>query len=147
MPSHMRRRLQRWFTYAACTWAVLFAAPHTWWALGISFGFPGGEGNYHGFMSNPWRYMYNFVVIILSALAILITLTLLRPRHEVPRRLLLRASLWLATGMLILRGFAGMVVDGTSDLIWWPMFLVGGLLIGMVAWLAHTSTGDTETDQ
>jgi len=25
----------RWVNYAACLWALLFAAPHVWWALGF----------------------------------------------------------------------------------------------------------------
>jgi hypothetical protein len=107
----------------------------------VSVGFPGGEASYHGFFSSPWRYVYNLVVIVFCALAVLITVMLLRPRHDVSGSRLLRATMWLAAGMLTFRGVAGMVVDGTSDPIWWPMFLVGGLLMGMVAWLAHASTG------
>ena len=35
-------------------------------------------------------------------------------------------------------GVAGMIVDGASDPIWWPAFLVGGILLGGVAWMAGT---------
>jgi hypothetical protein len=115
----------------------LFAAPHTWWALGIPAGFPGGEGSYRLFMSSTWRYIYDLVVIGLSALAVLITLKLLRPPEQVARRWVPHAAVWIACGMLTLRGFAGLVVDGTSDPIWWPTFLVGGILLGSVAWLAR----------
>jgi len=44
---------------------------------------------------------------------------------------------WIACGLLALRGIAGLVVDGTSDSVWWPTFLVGGILLGAVAWLAR----------
>lgn len=79
-------RHQRRISYAACVWAVLFAAPHIWWALGIPAGFPGGPANHRLMMSSAWRYIYDVIVIILCALAILIALTLLRPQHQVARR-------------------------------------------------------------
>jgi hypothetical protein len=127
----------RWITYAACAWAVVFAAPHTWWALGIPAGFPGGEDNYHFFMSSTWRYIYDLVVILLSALALVVALTLLRPPGQVPRRWIPHTAAWIACGMLSLRGVAGLIVDGTSDPIWWPTFLIGGILFGGVAWCAR----------
>jgi hypothetical protein len=39
--------------------------------------------------------------------------------------------------MLLLRGIAGMIVDGRSDPLWWPTFTVGGILLVSVAWLAR----------
>ncbi|HJR35808.1 MAG TPA: hypothetical protein VJ817_12715 [Gemmatimonadales bacterium] len=130
-------RHQRWISYAACVWAVLFAAPHIWWALGIPAGFPGGSANHQLMMSSAWRYIYDVIVIILCALAILIALTLLRPPHEVIRRWVPETAAWIASGMLLLRGVAGLLVDGASDPVWWPTFLVGGMLLGGVAWLAR----------
>jgi len=128
---------RRWISYAACVWAVLFAAPHAWWALGIPFGFPGGEANHQLMMSSAWRYIYDVIVVVLSVVAILISLTLLKPPHEVVRRWVPHTAAWIACGMLTLRGVAGMIVDGTSDPIWWPTFLVGGILLGAVAWSAR----------
>jgi hypothetical protein len=131
----MRRR--RWVTCAACGWAIVFAAPHTWWALGIPAGFPGGEANHKLMMTSTWRYVYDLIVILLSAEAVLIALTLLRPPHQVVRRWVPYTAAWIASGMLTLRGLAGLVVDGTSDPVWWPTFLLGGILFGGVAWLAR----------
>jgi hypothetical protein len=131
-------RLQRWISYAACVWAVLFAAPHTWWALGITAGFPGGDRSYNLFMASTWRIAFNLTVIVLSGLTIVITLRLLRPPEQVRRRWIPRTAAWIACGMLTLRGVAGMIVDGTEDLVWWPAFLAGGLLLGGVAWTAGT---------
>ena len=131
-------RSQRWISYGACAWAVLFAAPHTWWALGITTGFPGGDRSYNLFMGSTWRFVYNLVVIALSGLAIVITLRLLRPPEQVHRRWIPRTAAWIACGMLSLRGVAGMIVDGTEDLVWWPAFLIGGILLGSVAWMART---------
>jgi hypothetical protein len=59
--------LRRWISDAACAWAVLFAAPHVWWALGA---FPGGEASYQVFMSSRWLYLYNLTVIALSGTAV-----------------------------------------------------------------------------
>lgn len=94
-------------------------------------------------MSSAWRYMYNVMVIILSALAVVVALTLLRPSHHVIRRWIPHAAAWIGGGLLSLRGVAGLVVDGTSDLIWWPTFLVGGILFSALAWSARTSESAT----
>jgi hypothetical protein len=127
---------RRWVTCAACAWAVLFAAPHIWWALGFPWGFPGGEAN-HRLMVTTWRYIYDVIVILLSMAAFLISVTLQRPPEKVARRWVPHAAAWIACGMLTLRGVAGLVVDGASDPVWWPTFLVGGILLGAVAWLAR----------
>jgi hypothetical protein len=63
-------RLRRWVSYVACVWALLFAAPHVWWALGIPAGFPGGEASYQVFMSSRWLFLYNLTVIALSGVAV-----------------------------------------------------------------------------
>jgi hypothetical protein len=123
--------------YAACVWAVLFAAPHTLWALGIAAGFPGGAANHELMMSSAWRYIFDVIVILLSVTAVLVALTLMRPADQVTRRWIPQTAAWIACGMLSLRGLAGLAVDGTSDPVWWPTFLVGGILFGAVAWLAR----------
>ena len=97
-------------------------------------------------MSSAWRYLSDVLVIIMSALAVLIALTLLRPPHQVVRRWIPHTAAWIACGMLTLRGVAGMVVDGTSDPVWWPTFLLGGILLGSVAWMAKTRRTDGRTD-
>ena len=129
--------VKRWVTYAAVAWAALFAAPHAWWALGISAGFPGGEANHRLMMTTPWRYIYDVIVIVLAIMAILIALTLQQPPEKVVRRWVPHSAAWIACAMLTSRGVAGLVVDGASDLVWWPTFLVGGILFGGVAWLAR----------
>jgi len=131
-------RLRSAISYAACVWAALFAAPHTWWALGHPAGFPGGEASYHRFMSSTWRYWYDVAVIVLSAAAIVVAAQLRRSsiRHA-RRQRLARAAAWAGGGALTLRGVAGLVVDGAADPVWWPTFLVGGVLFVSVAWLAR----------
>ena len=128
--------LQRWVTYGTCVWAVLFAAPHAWWALGIAAGFPGGEAN-HRLMMTTWRYYFDVIVILLSVVGFLVARRLLDPLDRVRRRWIPHTAAWIACGMLTLRGVAGLIVDGSSDPVWWPTFLVGGILFGLTAWLSR----------
>jgi hypothetical protein len=132
-----RDHVRRWISYAACTWTVLFGAPHLWWALGIPFGFPGGEASYRFFMGSEWRYIYDLGVVAMSVLGVGITLTLLRPPQQVVRRWIPHSLAWFACGILTLRGVAGIIVDRMGDLIWDPTFLLGGVLFGGVAWLSR----------
>ena len=55
---------RRAVTFAACVWAVLFAAPHVWWARGFPMGFPGGRTSHQLMMNNAWRYTFDVVVIV-----------------------------------------------------------------------------------
>lgn len=134
----MRRHRVRWITPAACAWTVVFGAPHVWWALGVPAGFPGGRESYDFFMSSTWRVVYDVVVVALCVLAFLIARVLRTPSPNDLRRRLALVGAWIACGMLSLRGVAGMIVDRTSDLVWWPLFLTGGMLFAGVAWQART---------
>jgi len=87
-------------------------------------------------MTSWWRYLYDVAVILLSLLGAVIALALLRPSHTRLHRGF-TALAWIAAGLLTLRGVAGLIVDGTTDPIWWPTFLVGGLLFGSVARLSR----------
>lgn len=129
----MTRNRVRWITWATCAWTVGFAAPHTWWALGIPAGFPGGQSSYDFFISSSWRYIFNVLVVVMSLMGFLVARTLARPPMQVIRRWIPYAAAWIACGMLGLRGIAGMIVDGVTDLVWWPTFLLGGILFGAVA--------------
>jgi hypothetical protein len=136
--SNAHRR--RWINYAAGLWALLFAAPHVWWALGFPFGFPGGlargQAN-HQLMMTTWRYYFDVAVIFLSLLAIFVALAPIRTWGRNIPRWILRTMAWIASAILTLRGVAGLVVDGTRDPVWWPTFLLGGILFGCVAWVAR----------
>jgi hypothetical protein len=123
----------RWIHYAAGAWTVNFAAPHVWWALGVPAGFPGGQASHH-LMMTTWRFYGDLVVIVLCVIAVFVALAPVLT-WSYPRRLH-RAMAWAACGMLSLRGVAGMIADGPSDHVWWPTFLVGGILFGGVAWAA-----------
>jgi hypothetical protein len=124
----------RWAGYIACAWTLLFAAPHIWWALGVSTGFPGGDNAYHAAWSSAWFPRYNLFVIFLSMAGILAVLGMVTPLGSaIPHRVLLTLA-WLGAALLTTRGVAGLVADGRADLVWWPAFLLGGLLYGIVAW-------------
>jgi hypothetical protein len=138
---------RRLISYATCIWAAGFAAPHTWWALGYATGFPGGPANHHLMMTTGWRYAFDVVVIALSLVAVVLTLVLLRPTALVAGRAMLHAATWIGAGMLFVRGVAGLVVDGTSDPIWWPTFLLGGVLLGSVAWLARVPPAERHSSE
>lgn len=136
----------RWIHYAASAWAVLFAAPHVWWALGVPAGFPGGRAN-HQLMMTTWRYNYDLVVIALCVIAVFVALAPVQPwGKKVPRRLH-RAMAWVACAMLTVRGVAGLIVDGASDPVWWPTFLTGGILFGAVAWVARSPRSARRNDR
>lgn len=139
---------RRWINWAACLWALMFAAPHTWWALGFSAGFPGGlargRANHH-LMMTTWRYYFDLAVILLSILAILVALAPIQTWSRNIPRWIVRTMAWIASGMLTLRGVAGLIHDGSSDLVWWPTFLVGGILFGSVAWLARATDPPTSS--
>jgi hypothetical protein len=106
--------------------------------LGISAGFPGGADSYYRFMSSNWRLAYDLLVVFLSAVGFVVALVLLRPVQRARRRWLPRTLAWIACVLLSVRGLAGLIVDGASDLVWWPTFLLGGILFGLVARLART---------
>lgn len=142
MPAILAR--QRWVHYAAFAWALCFGAPHTWWALGLPFGFPGGPASHHLLMSSWWRYLYDIVVILLSILGAIVALALRDPAQTRLYRIF-RLLAWTAAGLLTVRGVAGLVVDGASDPIWWPTFLVGGLLFAGVARSRRPRDGVTTT--
>ena len=125
---------------AAALWAALFAAPHAWWALGVKAGFPGGDAGYDRFMSAPWRYWYDVAVVAASVLAVIVAASLREPSGRHPtRERVARVAAWVGAGALLMRGVAGLIADGRADPVWWPTFLLGGLLFACAAWLGRTS--------
>jgi hypothetical protein len=132
---------RRWVTYATVAWTLVFGAPHLWWALGIRFWFPGGDDSYEFFMSSEWRYVFNLVVVVLSVLAGVVALALLKPPSLVVRRWIPLTLAWVGAGMLTIRGVAGLIVDGIGRPYWTHLFTVGGVLLGAVAALGRAPLG------
>jgi hypothetical protein len=67
--------------YAACAWSLLFAAPHLWWALGVSAAFPGGDAAYEAALRISWFLPYDLVIVILLAVSALVALALVQKWH------------------------------------------------------------------
>jgi len=133
----------RWIGNAACIWAVLFAAPHVWWLLGVRTGFPGGDPSYEFFMSSDWRVAFDVLVVVLCVAMVLITRALMGAMIPSRRRTLSTLA-WFGSGLLTLRGVTGAIADGRSDPVWWPTFLVGGILLGAVAWFGRRQLGASD---
>jgi hypothetical protein len=117
----------------AAAWATLFAAPHLWWAFGVPTGFPGGAAGLEEALAVPWFVAYDLLVVALSGAAAMVALAAMRPQAvRVPLA-------WGICLVLLARGVAGLAVDGLADLVWNPMFVIGGLLFGATAWLCGRS--------
>jgi thiosulfate dehydrogenase (quinone) large subunit len=131
---------------AAAAWAVLFGAPHLWWALGVPVGFPGGRAN-HELMMTTWRVYFDVAVVGLSALAFFVALAPFRRWGQAIPAGVLRRMSWAASFLLGLRGIAGMIADGASDPVWWPTFLTGGMLFGATAFLHARPPRSSESNE
>lgn len=134
--------------YAACAWAVAFAAPHFWWALGVSAGFPGNTEDYRAAFGRTWFLVYDLVAGFACVAATLVALALGRSwGRRIPYRILLAAA-WGTCALLVLRGGLGVLLLGwnllgtaTGDaeqvhpmsLVIEPWFLIGGVLFGVAA--------------
>lgn len=89
-------------------------------------------------MSSAWRVAYLWTVNTCAVLGFIVPLALLKPADEVPRGWIPHAAVWIAFGLLTLRGVAGFIFDrGLEAYAWDSTFLAGGLLFGGVAWLAR----------
>ena len=95
-------------------------------------------------MMTTWRYFFDVVVILLSIIAMLVALALIGTWGLTIPRWILRTMAWIASAMLTSRGVPGLVVDGASDPVWWPTFLLGGIIFAGVACLARAPKPTTK---
>ena len=130
----------RWTGIWAATWGVVFAAPHVWWAFGVPAGFPGGETGLAEALAVPWFRAYDLLVVALSAAAMLVAWSATR------RQPVGIAVAWVICSILLVRGLVGLMIDGVADLVWSPMFVVGGLLFGATARQCGHSASDLKRD-
>jgi|GEM_PF-1162145 len=137
----------------ACICGLLYALPHFWWGLGVSFGFPGD------FATAPDEYLsraigYWFMGVI-AVLAALFSLSFVYKWGErLPRRLKLIPA-WIGCSGLSIWGFSffvlkfqfaiGRVVSAPSfaeqdaspmaawGYVWYALFLGWGISLGATA--------------
>ncbi|MBA2277702.1 MAG: DUF3995 domain-containing protein [Chloroflexia bacterium] len=137
-----------WAAYAAAAWALIFAAPHFWWALGVSWAFPGDAEVFERAFDRTWWLVYDLVVGLLCLVGAGVVLALVQPwGRALPTRFarLVRPAAWSGSVLLLLRGALGVasmlwsLLSGASDefhpwsYVIEPWFLVGGILFGLAA--------------
>jgi Protein of unknown function (DUF3995) len=131
-----------WAGYGAAIWALIFAALHVAWAAGWYVGLEAEKAREA--FQKPWFLAYDLVVAGLCAVAVFVALAVVQPwGRRMPRRLVIILG-WMAAGLLLLRGGAG-VVQFVSRLlggkpVWHPSalwelwFCVGAVLFTLSAW-------------
>jgi hypothetical protein len=136
----------RWAAYAACGWALLFAAIHAYWALGGSLGLVPGLSMARGSV----LFVIDLVAIPLCIGGAAFALTLvLSWGRSFPRRVLLIVA-WCGCAFLVVHAAptllqggligAGVLKNTLSPLERWdlmvyePFWLLGGILFGIAAW-------------
>jgi hypothetical protein len=137
--------------YVAGVCAILYAAPHLWWGLGIDFAFP---GKYNSASNNFWSVAIGFWGMgLVAVLAALFCLSFVRPWGKKIPSLLLVIPGWVSAagltfwglGYFYLRFFLGVNrVTSTEAFIyydtnvhsviwgyvWYTLFLIWGLSLG-----------------
>lgn len=141
-----------WFAYAAAAWSLIFAAPHVWWALGVSWAFPGDADDFERAFDRTWWLVYDLVVALLCLVGAGVALALVQPWGRALPTRLLRAAVWSGSVLLLLRGALGVVpmvwslLAGASDDVHpWayviePWFVIGGVLFSLAAWFTRDAT-------
>lgn len=130
--------------YAACAWALAFAAANVYWGLGgrVAFPFP----DYDAAISDPSLVALNWAAVVLKVgMAVVALATVWSWGRSIPRRALLVAA-WGLGAAMVAYGALGMVVDGLRVagvigvpesaatavrwhlLLWDPWWLLGGIL-------------------
>lgn len=155
--SHSRapRRLARLAGYAACAWALSFAALSFYWAAGGTFGAEtiGPALASLALARDPQFVAILWITGVLKVVAGLLALALVQSWGRLISRWLLLIAGWGASAALILYGGASFVqhalmVAGTITipaglgataarwhlLLWDPWWLLGGLLFAAATW-------------
>ena len=105
--------------YAACAWALLFAATNIYWGLGGRLAAPISDPD--AALADPTFVALNWLAVALKASPGLVALVTVQSRAWViPRRLLLLATCGLGIGMA-LYGTLGLLLDGLRLLVDCPL--------------------------
>ncbi|MHB1629308.1 MAG: DUF3995 domain-containing protein [Bacilli bacterium] len=138
--------------YAACAWAVVFAAASFYWASGGTWGVQ--TVGVDTLAQNPWFIIIVWITGALKAFAGLLALALVRPWGRIMPLWIPLTATWGAGVLFFLYGAANLAVRGlmalgilkTPDamysaagywhlLFWDPWWLIGGILFITAAWV------------
>ena len=126
--------------HGAALWSLLFAAVHAAWAAGWYVGLPAEQARKA--FQQTWFWTYNFTVAVLCGLGVIVALTLVRPLERRLARKVLNTLAMCGTGLLFLRGGAGVtktiyltLVAGRDALnlgaLWDAWFCLGAVLFSL----------------
>jgi hypothetical protein len=149
----MNVKKRNWAGYMACICGLLYALPHFWWGLGVSFGFPGDFAKVPDeLLSRVIGYWFMGVMAVLAAL---FSLSFVYKWGEKLPRLLKLIPAWIGCIGLSIWGFSffvlkfqfaiGRVVSAPSFVeqdaspmaawgyVWYALFLGWGISLGFAA--------------
>jgi hypothetical protein len=160
-----------WVSIAAVLWCVVFGGFHLYWALGGSAGFAEFSTPPNKILAltrDPLYMAITWGVVVACAVGIAVALAPFQIwSHRVPRWLLL-TPLWIASGLLLVRGFgnpiqSALIVGGVMSFdalagpeaqawhqwmridafLFSPWFVLGGLAFGGTALSARRHGGNS----
>ena len=131
-----------WAGYGAALWALIFAALHVAWAAGWYIGLR--EEQARKAFQQTWFLVYDLAAAVICALAVIVVLALMQRWGQHLSRRLLSILVWCGTGLLVLRGGAGIVkiiylvaigrniIDPMT--LWDVWFCLGAVLFSLIVW-------------
>ena len=131
-----------WAGYGAALWALIFAALHVVWAAGWYIGLQ--EEQARRAFQQTWFLVYDLVAAMICALGVIVALAFVQLWGQHLSRRLLSIFAWCGTGLLVLRGAAGIIkiiylaAIGRSILdpmaLWDVWFCLGAVLFSLMIW-------------
>ncbi len=144
-----------WVSYAAATWAFVFAAMSFYWAVGGTVGIDTLSPEIVTMARNPWFTMIVWGTGAMKVVAGILALTLVRQWAQRIRWFLLIVN-WGMGGFMVLYAGANLIARGLmafgilstpvsmhSTAAWWhlifwdPWWLLGGILFCVASWIAQ----------
>ena len=131
-----------WVIYGAALWALLFAVLHVAWAAGWYIGLDVEQAR--AAFQQTWFWAYDLIAAVMCALGAIVALAILRTRKQGLPHTILNLLLFCGTGLLVLRGTAGIIkiiylaANGHNVLesaaLWDFWFCLGAILFCLAIW-------------